>query len=127
MQIQQIRTGANVKAMMEKLRQIYLKEKFEGDDGEVTITFGYILNTAYSETENIDDWSEIIDSSIAIEEKYFESIKDNPTTKFRLSDTCAAGIVSMTKMFSNELGLKAQKGYTVKQVLKAALLKREEN
>ena len=125
MRIQQIRTGRNVKGMMEKLREIYLREKFEGDD-EVTMTFGYILNTAFSETENTDDWNKIIDSSIAVEEKYFKSIKDNPTTKFRLSDKCAVGIDSMTKMFSNELGLKAQKGFTVKQIFKAALLLREE-
>lgn len=125
MQTQQIRTGRYVKAMMEKLREIYLREKFEEDD-EVTMTLGYILNTAFSETESINDWSRIIDASIIIEDKYYESIKDNPTTKFRLSDTCAAGIASMTKMFSNELGLKAQKGYTVKQILKASLLLREE-
>jgi hypothetical protein len=123
MQIQQIRTGRTVKGMMEKLREIYMREKFNED--EVTMTFGYILNTAFSETENINDWSKIIDSSITIEEKYFESIKENPTTKFRLSDKCANGIDSMTKMFSVELGLKAQKGYTVKQIIKAALLLRE--
>lgn len=126
MKFQQIRTGRNVKAQMEKLRDIYMKELFEEDD-EVTMTYGFLLNTAYAETKHIEDWDKIIRSSVNIEDRYFENVKDNPTTKFGLSNESAEGINAMTKMFSNRLGLKAQKGYTVKQIIKAALLLREDN
>jgi len=126
MKIQQFRTGSTVKGMLEKLREIYLYEKFEEDD-EVTMTFGYILNTAFAETEGTNDWEKIINSSVDVEDKYFALVKETETqvTKFRLSEKCSDGIDSLTRLFTKELGFKAQKGFTVKQILKAALIQKQ--
>lgn len=127
MVMRQIRTSMETKAMMEKLKKIYQEEKFDKDD-MVTMTVGYILNTAFKETEGTTDWNKIIDTSVDIEDEFFASLKENKTqiTRFRLSDHTANGLDILTKAFSEELGLKAQVGYSVKQVLKAAILLRGE-
>ncbi|MEG1869850.1 MAG: hypothetical protein RR205_03265 [Oscillospiraceae bacterium] len=127
MVMRQIRTGIETKAMMEKLKKIYQKEKFSKDD-MVTMTVGYILNTAFKEAESISDWNKIIDSTVTIEDEFFASVKEGKTqiTRFRLSEYTSRGLDELTKTFSEELGLKAQVGYSVKQVLKAAILLRNE-
>ena len=127
MVMRQIRTSIETKAMMEKLKKIYQEEKFDKDD-MVTMTVGYILNTAFKETEGTTDWNKIIDTSVNIEDEFFASLKENKTqiTRFRLSEDTANGLNILTKTFSEELGLKAQVGYSVKQVLKAAILLRGE-
>ena len=127
MVMRQIRTSIETKAMMEKLKKIYQEEKFDKDD-MVTMTVGYILNTAFKETEGTTDWNKIIDTSVNIEDEFFASLKANKTqiTRFRLSEDTANGLDILTKTFSEELGLKAQVGYSVKQVLKAAILLRGE-
>lgn len=125
MVMRQIRTSIETKAMMEKLKQIYQEEKFDKDD-MVKMTVGYILNTAFREAEGISDWNEIIDSTVVIEDKFFSAVKEGKTqiTRFRLSEHTSEGLDDLTKTFSEELGLKAQVGYSVKQVLKAAILLR---
>lgn len=125
--MRQIRTSLETKAMMEKLKKIYQEEKFDKDD-MVTMTVGYILNTAFRETEGISDWNKIIDSSVTVEDEFFTTLKESKTqiTRFRLSEHTADGLDELTKTFSEELGLKAQVGYSVKQVLKAAILLRGE-
>ena len=65
MVMRQIRTSIETKGMIEKLKNIYRKEKFAPDD-LVTMTVGYILNTAFRETENISDWNRIIDTDITL-------------------------------------------------------------
>ncbi|MEG2000751.1 MAG: hypothetical protein RR053_05100 [Evtepia sp.] len=127
MVMRQIRTGIETKAMMEKLKKIYREEKFSQDDGLVTMTVGYILNTAFKETERISDWTKIIDCPVNVENEFFTT-KENKTqiTRFRLSEYTAEGLDALTKTFSEELGLKAQVGFSVKQVLKAAILLRDE-
>ena len=94
----------------------------------VTMTVGYILNTAYKEVENIEDWNDIIDKNPPIENEYLAQVKDSktPITRFRLSEHTSEGINSLTKLFADELGLKVQIGYTVKKILQAAILLREE-
>lgn len=128
MVMRQIRTSLETKAMMEKLKKIYQEEKFDKDDGLVTMTVGYILNTAFKETESTSDWNKIIDSPVTVEDEFFIALKENKTqvTRFRLSEYTADGLDELTKTFSEELGLKAQVGYSVKQVLKAAILLRGE-
>lgn len=127
MVMRQIRTSIETKAMIEKLKKIYQEEKFDKDD-MVTMTVGYILNTAFKETESTSDWNKIIDSPIILEDEFFTTLKENKTqiTRFRLSEYTANGLDTLTKTFSEELGLKAQVGYSVKQVLKAAILLRDE-
>ena len=124
MVVRQIRTSIETKAMMEKLKKTYQEEKFKDD--MVTMTVGYILNTAFRETEGTSDWNEIIDSTVVIEDEFFSAVKEGKTqiTRFRLSEYTANGLDELTKTFSEELGLKAQVGYSVKQVLKAAILLR---
>lgn len=127
MVMRQIRTALETRAMMEKLKSIYLKEKFNSDD-MVVMTVGYILNTAFKEVEEIADWNSVIDSTIKLEDEYLAMVKESktPVTRFRLSEKTSEGINALTKIFADELGLKVQIGYTVKQILKAALLLREE-
>ena len=127
MVMRQIRTSIETKAMIEKLKSIYQEEKFDKDD-MVTMTVGYVLNTAFSETENISDWNKIIDSAVTVENEFFSALKESKTqiTRFRLSEHTSAGLDALTKAFSEELGLRAQVGFSVKQVLKAAILLRGE-
>lgn len=127
MVMRQIRTSIETKGMIEKLKSIYRKEKFAQDD-LVTMTVGYILNTAFRETENISDWNRIIDANIILEEEFLSAVKITKTqiTRFRLSDITSQGIDKLTKNFADELGLKVQVGFTVKQILKAAILLRNE-
>ena len=126
MLMRQIRTSLETRAMMEKLKATYLMEKFHSDD-MVTMTVGYILNTAFKEVENTSDWNSVIDSTIILEDKYMAMVKESktPITRFRLSEKTSEGINTLTKVFADELGLKVQIGYTVKQILKAAILLRE--
>lgn len=125
--MRQIRTSIETKGMIEKLKNIYRKEKFAHDD-LVTMTVGYILNTAFSETKSISDWNSIIDTDITLEEEFLSAVKETKTqvTRFRLADLTSQGIDDLTKEFADELGLKVQIGFTVKQILKAAILLRGE-
>ena len=125
--MRQIRTSIETKGMIEKLKNIYRKEKFAQDD-LVTMTVGYILNTAFRETKNISDWNSIIDTDITLEEEFLSAVKETKTqvTRFRLADVTSQGIDDLTKKFADELGLKVQIGFTVKQILKAAILLRGE-
>ncbi len=125
--MRQIRTSIETKGMIEKLKSIYRKEKFAQDD-LVTMTVGYVLNTAFRETENISDWNRIIDTNITLEEEFLSAVKETKTqvTRFRLADLTSQGIDNLTKIFADELGLRVQVGFTVKQILKAAILLREE-
>lgn len=124
--MRQIRTSLLTKGMIEKLKAIYRKEKFADDDGLVTMTLGYVLNTAFQETKGISDWNSIIDADITLEDEFLSAVKEtkNQVTRFRLADATSQGIDDLTKEFSEELGLKVQVGFTVKVVLKAALLLR---
>ena len=125
--MRQIRTSIETKGMIEKLKNIYRKEKFAHDD-LVTMTVGYILNTAFSETKSISDWNSIIDTDITLEEEFLSAVKETKTqvTRFRLADLTSQGIDDLTKEFADGLGLKVQIGFTVKQILKAAILLRGE-
>jgi len=113
--------------MMEKLKAIYRAEKFEQDD-QVTMTVGYILNTAYKEVADLEDWDHVIDTKVTIEPEYLDAVRETKTqvTRFRLADSTSEVIDSLTRVFSEELGLKCQVGFTVKQILKAAILLRKE-
>lgn len=126
MVMRQIRTSNETRAMMEKLRTLYLSEKFASDD-MVTMTVGYILNTAYNDVEKITDWNVVIDASLKLEDEFWSMVKDSktPITRFRLSEVTSEGIDALTKQFADKLGLKVQIGFTVKQILKAAILLRE--
>lgn len=125
--MRQIRTSVETRGMMEKLKAIYRAEKFEQDD-QVTMTVGYILNTAYKEVADLEDWDHVIDTKVMIEPEYLDAVRETKTqvTRFRLADSTSEGIDSLTRVFSEELGLKCQVGFTVKQILKAAILLRKE-
>ena len=125
--IRQIRTGIEARSMLEKLKTIYLEERFK--DEQVTMTVGYILNSAYDEAKDIDDWNNVINSNLYIEDEFIAKVKESKTQviRFKLSDDTSKGIDTLTKKFSEELGLRAQIGFTSKQILKAALLKRKNN
>lgn len=125
--IKQIRNSQETKAMIEKLKEVYRNEKFEKED-LVTMTSGYVLNTAFSDVEHGTDWSSVIDSTVNLEARFYEMVKDSktPITRFRLSEKTAKGINALTKKLSNDLGLKVQIGFTVKLILRAALLQRKE-
>ena len=126
--MRQIRTSIETKAMIEKLKSIYQEEKFDKDD-MVTMTVGYVLNAAFPRPrKHIQDWNKIIDSAVTVENEFFSALKESKTqiTRFRLSEHTSAGLDALTKAFSEELGLRAQVGFSVKQVLKAAILLRGE-
>ena len=125
--MRQIRTSVETRGMMEKLKAIYRAEQFEQDD-QVTMTVGYILNTAYKEVADLEDWDHVIDTKVTIESEYLDAVRETKTqvTRFRLADSTSEGIDSLTRVFSEELGLKCQVGFTVKQILKAAILLRKE-
>lgn len=127
MVMRQIRTSLETRGMIEKLKSIYRTEKFAQDD-LVTMTVGYILNTAFKETETISDWNRVIDADLPLEEEFLAAVKETKTqvTRFRLADLTSQGIDRLTKEFADELGLKVQVGFTVKQILKAAILLRGE-
>lgn len=122
----QIQTNQETLAMIANLKEIYKNEKFEKDD-LVTMTSGYVLNTAFSDVECGTDWSKIIDSSGNLEERFYEKAlkRTQPITRFKLFEKTAKGINTLTKKLSDDLGLKVQIGFTVKLILRAAILKRE--
>lgn len=126
MEVRQIRTSFETRGLIEKLRNIYCKEKFK--DEQVMMTPGYILNSAFEETQQISDWNKIIDHVVVVEEAFASKVKDSktPIIRFKLSDRATKGLNELTKKFSEELGLRVQTGFTAKQIIKAAILLREE-
>ncbi len=123
--VRQIRTSIETRGIIEKLKEIYIQERFK--DEQVMMTPGYILNSAYEEVKDINDWNQVINSVIHIEDEIMQKIKHSKTqiVRFRLSDSTSNGIDYLTKMFSENLGLRVQTGFTAKQILKAAILKRQ--
>jgi hypothetical protein len=126
MNIRQIRTSIETRGMLEKLRSIYLHEKFK--DEQVMMTPGYLLNSAYVETQHIKDWDKVIDCPIKVEDEFISKVKESKTSviRFRLSEKASNGIDELTRLFSDELGLRVQTGFTAKLIIKAAILLREE-
>lgn len=123
--VRQIRTSIETRGMIEKLRSIYLQEKF--NDEQVTMTPGYILNTAFEETQNTKDWDAVVNSNIIIEDAFYAKVKESKTSivRFRLSDKTSDGIDELTKRFSSDMGLIVQTGFTAKLIFKAAIKMRE--
>lgn len=124
MNVRQIRTSLETRGMLEVLRSIYLQEKFK--DEQVMMTPGYLLNSAYVETQHIKDWDKVINSQLKVEDEFIAKVKDSksPVMRFRLSEKASNGIDELTRMFSDELGLRVQTGFTAKLIIKAAILLR---
>lgn len=127
MNVRQIRVSIETRAMIEELKSVYIKEKFK--DEQVMMTPGYILNSAYDEVKDIQDWDKVINSVLDIDNKFVEKVKETKTQiiRFRLNENTSKGIDTLTKRFSEELGLRVQTGFTAKLILKASLLKRKNN
>ena len=127
MNVRQIRVSIETRAMIEELKSVYIKERFK--DEQVMMTPGYILNSAYDEVKDIQDWDRVINSVLDIDNKFVEKVKETKTQiiRFRLNEDTSKGIDTLTKRFSEELGLRVQTGFTAKLILKASLLKRKNN
>lgn len=125
MKMLQAKTSKETRAILSKLKYVYYNKYFS--DEEITMTFGFILNMAFKETKHftMEDWFKTIKTKIDIESKYYDSKdkSERKTTKFvNIKDHCYLGAENMTSNFTVELGLKVQKGFVVKQILKAALI-----
>ena len=124
--VRQIRTSTETRGLIERLRYIYIQERFK--DEQITMQPGYILNAAWEEVKNTEDWNIIINSVIKVDDKFSSKVKESktPVVRFRLSGNTSEGLDNLTKKFSDELGLRVQTGFTAKQIIKAAILLREE-
>ena len=126
MDVRQIRTSTETRGLIEKLRNTYIQERFK--DEQVTMTPGYILNAAWEEVKNTEDWNTIINSVIKVDDEFSSKVKETktPVVRYSLSTNTSDGLNKLTKKFSDELGLRVQTGFTAKQIIKAAILLREE-
>ena len=106
--------------MMKKLKSILEKEeKFLG----LKITNGTIVNEAFKDIKDVEDWSEIIDYKLNLEVP--SDLEESKKTNLNLDDYAAKEIERLKKELPDIVGTSyITTPYVIRIVLKASLLKR---